>query len=523
MPHPEIPKHASHIASPQPGPEPKVRRPVSRPISRRNALLLGGLGAGATAAGGAGLWWSLAARSSSRSAPVTGAGLSQPSELRSANGRLEVRLEAAAARIQLAGQQALAFGYNGGIPGPTLRLRPGDVLGVVLVNNLDRPTNLHVHGLHVSPEGAGDNVFVAVNPGASFEYEHRLPLDHPPGVYWYHPHHHGMVADQIFGGLFGAIIVEDPEPGPATTERVLVISDTTLDGAGNVVRASQMDRMQGREGELILVNGQSNPAFTANPGQRERWRIVNACVARYLRLRLDGQQLQLLGMDSGRFRTPLPVEELLLAPGNRADLMVTTAAGNSILRASYYNRGSLAGMMGQGRSPRQTDQQGTALATLRVAGSPAPSPSPLPPLPAAREPEDLRTVAVTARRQLTLSSGGGMGMGMGGAMMGFTINGREFAATRTDTTVAAGSVEEWTLTNPGPMDHPFHLHVWPMQVVEEDGRALERPEWRDVVNVPSQGRVKVRVAFKDFAGRSVYHCHILDHEDLGMMGVIEVR
>jgi len=114
-------------------------------------------------------------------------------------------------------------------------------------------------------------------------------------------------------------------------------------------------------------------------------------------------------------------------------------------------------------------------------------------------------------------------MGMGGGMMGFTINGREFSTARTDTTVAAGSVEEWTLTNPSPMDHPFHLHVWPMQVVEEGGRALDRPEWRDVVNVPAQGRVKVRVAFKDFAGRSVYHCHILDHEDLGMMGVIEVR
>lgn len=128
---------------------------------------------------------------------------------------------------------------------------------------------------------------------------------------------------------------------------------------------------------------------------------------------------------------------------------------------------------------------------------------------------------MAAHRQLTLSSA--MGMGMGGGMMGFTINGREFSAARTDTTVAAGSVEEWTLTNPSPMDHPFHLHVWPMQVIEQGGRALDRPEWRDVVNVPAQGRVKVRVAFTDFTGRSVYHCHILDHEDLGMMGVIEVR
>lgn len=505
-------------------PEPTIRAGGRIPLSRRNALLLGGLGAAATAAGGAGLWASLAPRSPSRTAPVTGVELSQPSELSSIGGRLEVRLEAGPGRIQLAGRQASAVGYNGSIPGPTLRVRAGDVLSVRLANNLDQPTNLHAHGLHVSPEGAGDNVFVTVKPGASFGYEYRLPLDHPPGAYWYHPHHHGTVADQIFGGLFGAIIVEDPEPAPAGTERVLVISDTTLDGAGNVVRASQMDRMLGREGELILVNGQSNPELTAKPGERERWRIINACVARYLQLRLDGQQLQVLGMDSGRYRTAPSMEELLLAPGNRADVLVTAVAGDYTLSALSYDRGSAAGMMGQGAGPRRTSPPrtvGTALATLRVAGHPTVSPPSLPPRPALQELADLRTAAVAARRQLTLSSGGGMGMG--GGMMGFTINGREFSAARTDTTVAAGSVEEWTLANPGPMDHPFHLHVWPMQVIEEGGRALERPEWRDVVNVPAQGRVKVRVAFKDFAGRSVYHCHILDHEDLGMMGVIEVH
>ena len=516
----------------QPGPPPRPRPKVRRPISRRSALLLGGLGAAGTAAGGAGLWWTLASRPTSRTAPETGAELSQPSELRSAGGRLEVRLDAGPGQFQLAGRQARALGYNGGIPGPTLRLRPGDVLSVRLANSLDQPTNLHVHGLHVSPEGSGDNVFVMVNPGAAHDYEYRLPADHPPGVFWYHPHHHGMVADQIFAGLFGAIIVEDADPVPVSTERVLVVSDTTLDGGGNVVRVSQMERMLGREGELVLVNGQNNPEFTAVPGTRERWRIINACVARYLSLRLDGQQLQLLGMDSGRYRTPSDVEELFLIPGNRADVLVTTAAGDSILRAAYYDRGSMAGMMGQGRGPGQTgrpDTAGTALATLRVAGStepsPSPSASPLPPLqlplPGVPEPDDLRTAAVAARRQLTLSSG--MGMGMGGGMMGFTINGREFNAARTDTTVTAGTVEEWTLTNPSPMDHPFHLHVWPMQVIEEGGQALPRPEWRDVVNIPAQGRVKVRVAFRDFAGRSVYHCHILDHEDLGMMGVIEVR
>ena len=488
-----------------------------QPISRRQALLLGGLGIAGTAAGGAGLIWTL----TSREPPVTGSRLTQPPEERSANGQLQVRLEAAPGQILLAGRQAAALGYNGGIPGPTLRVRAGDVLKIGLVNNLAQATNLHVHGLHVSPEGNGDNVFVSVDSGGTFDYEYKLPANHPPGVYWYHPHHHGMVADQIFAGLFGAIIVEDPDPIGASIERVLVVSDTTLDGLGNIPAVPEMERMMGREGELILVNGQSNPQFSARPGQRERWRIINTCVARYLRLRLDGQQLQLLGMDSGRFPTPETVDELLLTPGNRADLLVTTTAGDSVLRAFYQDRGSMPGMMGPGFGARSPADQpdGAALATLRVAGEPAAS---LTAVPTQEGLGDLRPAAVAARRQIVLAAGMGMGMGMGGGMMRFTINGREFNETRTDTTVAAGDVEEWTLTNTSPMDHPFHLHVWPMQIIEENGQGMDTAVWRDVVNVPANGRVKVRVAFKDFRGRSVYHCHILDHEDLGMMGAIEV-
>ncbi|KRE64963.1 copper oxidase [Arthrobacter sp. Soil736] len=487
-----------------------------KPISRRQALLLGGLGIAGTAVGGAGLIWTLA----SREAPVTGSELIQPPEERSTNGQLQVRLEAAPGRMQLAGQPHLSLGYNGGIPGPTLRVRAGDVLNVRLVNKLTQTTNLHVHGLHVSPEGNGDNVFVSIDPGSTFDYEYKLPRDHPPGVYWYHPHHHGMVADQIFAGLFGTIIVEDPEPIETSVERVLVISDTTLDGLGNIPEVPAMERMMGREGELILVNGQSNLQLSARPGERERWRIINTCVARYLRLRLDGQQLQLLGMDSGRFPTPETLDELLLTPGNRADLLVTTTAGDSVLRALYQNRGSMPGMMGPGFGARNPADQpdGAALATLRVSGEPA---APLMPVPVYQGLADLRSSAVAARRQVVLAAG--MGMGMGAGMMRFTINGREFNQARTDTTVADGNVEEWTLINTSPMDHPFHLHVWPMQIIEVNGQGMDNAVWQDVVNVPAHGRVKVRMAFKDFRGRSVYHCHILDHEDLGMMGVIEVQ
>ncbi len=491
------------------------------PISRRNTLLLGGLGAAGIIAGGAGVWWTL----TSRFEPVAGSAFSGPQELRSSNGRLRVRLEAAPGTVLLAGRSATGLAYNGGVPGPTLRLRGGDTLDIELVNSMAVATNLHLHGLHVSPEGNSDNIFLKVQPGTSFSYEYRLPDNHPPGLFWYHPHHHGTVADQIFAGLFGALIVEDPEPLQVSRERVMVISDTTLDGAGTVAAASPMERMLGREGDLVLVNGQSNPTLSARPGERERWRIVNTCVARYLKLRLDGQQLQLLGMDSGRLRTPERIQELLLAPGNRADLLVTATAGDATLTANYYDRGSMTGVMGLAGPGAAEDggssRDGITLASLAVAGEPA---APAPVVPPAEQPADLRDAVVAARRQFTFETGGmGPGRGPGMGMMSFTINGRNFNGNRTDTAVALQTIEEWTIVNSSFMDHPFHLHVWPMQIVQAAGSAPDSAPWRDVVNVPARGQVTVRIAFDDFPGRSVYHCHILDHEDQGMMGVIEVR
>jgi FtsP/CotA-like multicopper oxidase with cupredoxin domain len=391
-----------------------------QPISRRRVLQLGGLGLAATAAGAAGL----ASGAGSGFDPGTGAELVEPPVLRSSGGVLQVRLEAAESRLELAGRAATTLDYNGGLPGPTLHVQPGDRLQVELVNMLAEPTNLHVHGLLVSPEGNGDNSFVMVEPGESFSYEHRLPPDHPQGVFWYHPHHHGLVADQVFGGLYGAIVVGDPEPIPATRERVLLVSDISLDGRGRVRQPSVMEQMTGREGELVLINGQSRPVLRAAPGERERWRVVNACTARYLRLRLDGRPMQLLGRDSGRFAAPQDVDEVLLTTGNRADLLVTAAAGTSELRALPYDRGGPGGMMGgnpgmggtRGNdAPPSIIGEPVALATFEVAG---PAAAPLPPVPAQPAPRDLRWETVTGRRELTFA------MGMGGGGMRFTSTAR---------------------------------------------------------------------------------------------------
>ncbi|WP_104082495.1 multicopper oxidase family protein [Cryobacterium sp. Y11] len=490
-------------------------------LSRRSALILGGVGIAATAVGGTGFF--VNQRLSSGTSPTTpsGSDLIEPAEIRSVSGALAVDLESSPQQVTIAGRDVRALSYNGGVPGPTLRVRAGDTLSVSLRNGLADPSNLHVHGLHVSPENNGDNMFVTVAAGDSFDYQYELPVNHPPGVYWYHPHHHGFVADQVFGGLYGAIIVEDPDPIPASRERVLVISDITLDSTGTIPSGTSMEKMSGREGDLVLVNGQLTPSMTARPGERERWRIVNACVSRYLRLRLDGQQLSLLGIDSGRFEAAQEVNEVVLAPGNRADLLVTGTAGTSVLRAHTYDRGRSGGMMMGRESFTAADV--IALASFIVAGDDVATVAAIPGQPV---PRDLRTATVTARRELIFAMGmggnmsGDMNGGMGGGMMSATINGQVFDATRVDTTVQFDSVEEWLLTNTSPLDHPVHLHVWPMQIIEQSGQPVKNIMWQDVVNIPARSTVRVRIAFDDFSGRTVYHCHILDHEDSGMMGVV---
>ncbi|MDO8149669.1 MULTISPECIES: multicopper oxidase family protein [unclassified Isoptericola] len=485
------------------------------PISRRTALTLGGLGLVSATVGGVGLWRELSTTGTTSGA--TGETLRAPEVVRSTDGVLDVRLEAARGTHEIAGRRATTLAYNGGVPGPTLRVRAGDTVRVELVNSTDETTNLHVHGLHVSPEGTADNVFLAVEPGGSQQYEYMLPADHPAGTYWYHPHHHGTVADQLFGGLYGAIVVEEDDALPVTRERTLVIADITLDGAGAVAAPSAPERMMGREGELLLVNGQRRPRLRAAAGERERWRIVNACASRYLDLSLAGQSVRVIGRDGPRSTGMPSLDDAVLAPGNRLDLVVDMREGTGELVAAPFDRGGPMGrMMGGGTGAGGDDP--VVVADLAVAAGPGADLGPLPPAPA---PRDLRGAPVDRRRTLRFA------MGRGGTMAGdggrFTIDGRTFDPERVDQQVRLGTVEEWTIVNDSPMNHPFHLHVWPMQVVTAAGVDPPAPLWLDVVDVPAGQSVTVRVPFEDFGGRTVYHCHILDHEDLGMMGVVTAR
>lgn len=245
--------------------------------TRREALRLGGAVLGALALGRRGLADIL---------PAT-----QPATVAYA-------LTAGPAGVLVGGQSATLWTYNDSFPGPLLRVREGDRVRIDLTNRLGEPTNLHFHGLHISPDV--DNPFLEVPPGGSTAYEFTVP-DGSAGTYWYHPHMHGRVARQLFAGLAGALIVEgsfDDSPALGNAEEyVLVLKDVSLvDGAA--APHLPFDWMNGKEGELRLVNGALRPVLAP---QRSviRLRLINASNARYYRLLLDGHFLHLIATDGG--------------------------------------------------------------------------------------------------------------------------------------------------------------------------------------------------------------------------------
>jgi FtsP/CotA-like multicopper oxidase with cupredoxin domain len=446
----------------------------------------------------------------------------------SSDGLLELDLEANLSRVNLGSQSAYLLTYNGQVPAPRLEVKAGDTVRINFTNNLSQPTNLHYHGLHVSPNGNADNAFLSIPPGESLTYEFTIPKNHPSGTFWYHPHHHGYVAEQLFGGLAGLFIVrgeldEIPEI-QAAKEEFIVLQDFALDASGRIQSPNHMEIMMGREGQLLTVNGRVNPSFTIPKGGLLRLRMLNASPSRFYRLSLENHPLYSIATDGVAIDAPIELAELLLAPGERAEVLVRGNREPSQYRLLTlpYDRGGM-GMMGggghrmRGRGHRmgrsfQTNPQ--VLATLSYQGSIATLPLPQQLLPV----ETLPQPKTVRRLELSMAMAPRMGMV-------FTFNGQTFDPERVDTEVRLNTVEDWELINVDPdlMDHPFHLHINRFQVVSRNGQSEPYRAWKDTVLVRGGETVRIRIPFRDFAGKTVYHCHILDHEDLGMMGIVNMQ
>jgi FtsP/CotA-like multicopper oxidase with cupredoxin domain len=455
----------------------------------------------------------------------------------SRDGLLELALNARVEPLTMGGQTSDLLTYGGRIPGPRLEARPGDTVRIRFTNNLAAPTNLHFHGLHVSPQGQADNPFLEIPPGDELTYEFTISSDHYGVLGYYHPHFHGYVAQQIFGGLGGNFVVrgaldEIPEI-QAAQEEWIFLKDFDLSLPVNFPDPYFGVQMPGREGPLVTVNGQVNPTFSLPAGGLLRFRITNASTSRFYRLAMEDHPLHLIATDGGAIAQPMELDELLLSPGERAEVLVRgdRQPGQYRLLNLPYQRGGMGMMgsgmmgggfgrgpgMGPGRGPggrpgSPAPQAPQTLATIIYVGEvdPLPLPQQLIPVEALPAPQIVR--------QFTLNHGMAPGRGMV-----FRINGRAFEHGRVDTQVTLGTVEDWEIINTGVMDHPFHLHTNRFQLISRNGQPVGDRTWKDTVLVPTGETARVRVAFRDFPGRTVYHCHILDHEDLGMMGVIEMQ
>jgi bilirubin oxidase len=419
-------------------------------------------------------------------------------------GLFQGELIAAPVRVSLIeGESTEVWAFNGILPGPMIEVREGDTVEIRFTNRLPQPSTLHWHGLPVPPDQDG-NPHEIVAPGESRLYRFTLPAG-SAGTYWYHPHPHGHTSEQAFRGLAGAFIVRAADdPLRALPERHLFISDLRLMADGLIPQNTMDDVMDGREGQFVMINAQRQPVIAV--ARTERWRIWNACNARYLDLSLEGMTITQVGTDGGLFEKPqTELVSLLLAPAERAEIVVSPGPRTSAttLVARPYSRGKMAA---------NAEDMRVTLATVKLAAGPV-----------AILPAQLRKVAALgmAERVRTLVLSEAMGKDMR-----FMIDGKTFDMGRIDIETMVGLVEHWDIRNDADMDHPFHLHGVQFQVVSrrQDGITEHAPylAWKDTVNIEPDETVRIRVA-QQYAGLRVYHCHILEHEEAGMMGQLLIH
>jgi FtsP/CotA-like multicopper oxidase with cupredoxin domain len=420
---------------------------------------------------------------------------------------VEIDLEARVADLEMvAGTRTPVWTYNGGLPGPLIRARRGDRLIVHFSNKLPQSTTVHWHGVQVPIEmdGVPGISQPPVEPGGSFTYDFVVP---DAGLFWYHPH--VMSAAQVGFGLYGALLVEDPdELAGVDDELVLVLSDIAVDDDGTLHAADSggiLGALLGREGNLVLVNGRVRPTLTVRDRALQRWRIVNTAKSRYFELVLgELQPFELIGVDGGLLEHSVQRFTLVLGPGERADVLVAprVGAGESMtLITRAYDRGF-------GSTEFRLPED---LITIRGAQLPA-APDVVMPKVRREIPAMTAEGATPIALELVMTKAQGMA--------GFEIRGGPFwrkSAVR----AAVGDKQLWTITNKAVWAHPIHLHGFFFQEVDEKGVPLSPRAWKDTIHVPAEATRRFLVKF-DRRGSWMYHCHILDHAEAGLMSTVDV-
>lgn len=438
------------------------------------------------------------------------------SNLATEGGRFEAELTAGPAKARFAhGLDTPILAYNGEYPGPIIEVAEGDQVRITFRNAIpNQVSTIHWHGMPVPADQDG-NPMDAVAAGDGRTYEFTLP-EGSAASYWYHPHPHRLSAEQVFRRLAGAFLVKpkvDPIPA-AFGDTVLFLTDLRLAPDGSLPEQNMADLINGRVGDHVLVNGQKNPVLTVQPGTRRRFRLFNATNARFLRLTFGDAPMTIIGSDGGLLAAPVQgAAEILLSPAERAEVVVAfEKAGSFALKTLSYDRG----WMGPGRP----DDGDLTLMSVEAKGAAV---TEMPPLPEALRPvQELAEPRV--RRRFVFGESMTMG-GPRGMTMAFMINQKTFDMARIDVEMKVGQIELWEIQNPTDMDHPFHIHGTHFQVVEVERNArIAKPAyraWKDTINVARGETVRIAVR-QELPGLRMYHCHILEHEDQGMMGTVDV-
>jgi FtsP/CotA-like multicopper oxidase with cupredoxin domain len=436
--------------------------------------------------------------------------LPQATDLNTDPRIVEINLEARVATVDVDGKKVEVWTYDGGLPGPLIRVRVGDRLIVHFSNKLPQPTTVHWHGLRipVQMDGVPDISQPAVKPGEQFTYDFTVP---DAGLFWYHPHVRS--AAQVGYGLYGALLVEDPSDGVGVADQlVVVLSDIAIDETTGKLEdpdsGGTTGMAFGREGSQILVNGHTDATLTVRPEAPQRWRIVNAAKSRYFVLDLGGQNFTVIGVDGGLQAHPTQQNAIQMAPGERVDVVLQPKGkpGSDLLLQTFLaNRGYGSIEF------RPAEQE---LITMKFADLPAYSGPPV-----AKVTRDIKPLDLTGATQVELKFTIAQ---LGNGTFEYGINGRPFGKDK-PLVAKPGETQVWTMINETAWSHPFHLHGFFFQVLDDKGAPVQPLAWKDTVDVPFKETRRLAVRFDEgHEGSWMIHCHILDHADGGLMSTVQV-
>lgn len=502
-----------------------------------------------------------------------------PPDIHSSNGVLTTSLNVQytdPAATSIGGCPVTLRSYNGQLVGPTLRVRQGDVINLLLNNQLPKETaeevqaqfeqesrnaylntvpasfnttNMHYHGLHVSPTGNSDNVLLDIAPQSQFQNEVKLPASHPIGSYWYHAHAHGSTSIQVGSGMAGAIVIEDdPKTTPRSllaanaNEKIFVLQTILYNQRGELNNITSLFPGPSKptpkdchaagnkdtwpcSRRRITINGQIVPVISMKRGEVQRWRLIDTAFRESIAFVVEGHDLHEIALDGnylGRVDSWSAGTPIDLQPGYRSDVLIKAS-----MKAGDYH--IIDRPTSAAKSLRQADEPENLLAILRVTNETndmaLPTSEEMAPLAPFGD-IDLRKTVLGVQEVVFK-----LGQDMNGQKNYFQVNYRAFSPSHVRQ-LPLSATEMWSLTTAGdpagvpnpipPLPHVFHIHVNPFQWVRKGPDGADELVWKDTLLVQGPAVTNIYTQYQDYIGKFVMHCHILDHEDLGMMEVQQV-